>query len=79
MHMTKVRPPHPGVTLKEPFLDPLGITPADLASHIGVSLSRVHSLLRGRSGISSEMAIRLGLFFRVPPAWWLDLQAEYDT
>lgn len=77
--MKKERPPHPGVTLKERFLDPLGITPADLASHIGVSLRRVHSLLRGRSGISSEMAIRLGLFFRVPPAWWLDLQAEYDT
>lgn len=79
MHMRKERPLHPGVTLKERFLDPLGITPADLASHIGVSVRRVHSLLRGRSGISTEMAIRLGLFFQVPPGWWLDLQAQYDT
>jgi addiction module HigA family antidote len=79
MHMEKERPPHPGVILKERFLEPLGITPADLASHIAVSIRRVQSLLRGRSGISTEMAIRLGLFFRVPPAWWLDLQSQYET
>ena len=79
MHVKKERPPHPGVTLKGRFLDPLGISPAELASHIGVSIRRVHSLLRGRSGITTEMAIRLGLFFRVPPAWWLDLQAQYET
>ena len=77
--MKKERPPHPGAILKEKFLDPLGITPADLSSHIAVNIRRIHSLLQGQTGISTEMAIRLGLFFKVPAAWWLDLQAQHDT
>jgi addiction module HigA family antidote len=73
------RPPHPGLILKERFLDPLGISPVDLAAHIGVSPRQVRAIVRGRRGISTETAVRLGLFFGVPPAWWLDMQSRYDT
>jgi len=65
--------------LKEQFLEPLGITPARLAGSIGVSARRVTEILRGRRGITTDTAIRLGLFFDVPPAWFLEMQARYDT
>ena len=77
--MRKERPPHPGQILKERYLDPLDISPADLASHLGVSASRVNAIVRRTRGISTDTAIRLGLFFGVPPAWWLDMQARYET
>lgn len=73
------RPPHPGSILKERFLDPLGVAPATLAASLGISARRVREILRGRRGISTDTAIRLGLYFDVPPAWWLDMQARYDT
>ncbi|MAE71306.1 MAG: addiction module antidote protein, HigA family [Gemmatimonadetes bacterium] len=69
---------HPGTILKDQFLDPLGITPYRLAKSIGVHVSRVAEVIKGRRGISADTAVRLGLFFEVPPRWWLDMQAEYD-
>ena len=74
-----VRPPHPGTVLKERFLDPLGISTRHLAKSIGVSARRVSELVRGNRSISPDTAIRLGLFFDVPPAWWLEMQARHDT
>lgn len=77
--MRKERPPHPGKVLKEQFLDPLGITPARLAKSLGASTRRVTAILAGRRGISTDTAVRLGLFFNVPAVWWLEMQARYDT
>ena len=77
--MTPERPPHPGRILKERFLDPLGITPHRLAKSIGVHERRVSELVNGIRSITPDTAIRLGLFFDVPPAWWLEMQARYDT
>jgi addiction module HigA family antidote len=74
-----VRPPHAGVILKQRFLDSMGITPNNLAKAIGVSQRRVSELVRSRRPITVDMALRLGLFFGVPPKWFLDLQAEHDT
>lgn len=76
---TNTRPPHPGKILKERFLDPLGLTPAHLARSIGVPTRRISELLRGKRNITPDTAIRLGLFFDVPPAWWLEMQARHDT
>ena len=35
-------------------------------------------LLNGRSGISSEMALRLSKVFGRSPGGWLNLQVQYD-
>ncbi len=77
--MTTKRPPHPGKLLKERFLDPLGITPYRLAKSIGVHVRRVSELVKGNRRLTPDTAIRLGLFFRVPPSWWLEMQARHDT
>lgn len=73
------RPPHPGTLLSERFLAPLAISPSQLAEGLGVSLSVVTGLIQGDVDLDAELAIRLGLFFQVPPTWWLAMQARYDT
>ena len=70
---------HPGALLLERYLQPLGITPSDLARSIGVPVRRVSELVKGRRPITPDTAARLALFFDVPPRWWLELQARYDA
>lgn len=71
--------PHPGATLLEHYLQPLGITAGDLAESLGLDLRPVSDLLAGRRAITPDTAARLALFFDVPAGWWLELQARYDA
>ncbi len=77
--MDTATPQHPGVRLKGRFLDPLGITPQALADAIQVSARQVDGLVSGRSPMSADLALRLGLFFDVPAEWWLEMQARFDA
>lgn len=69
---------HPGEVLLEDFLKPMGITARQLAADLDVSPSRVSEIVHGKRAISAETALRLGLFFKMEPRFWLNLQAEYD-
>ncbi len=69
---------HPGEVLLEDFLKPLGITARQLAADLDVSPSRVSEIIHAKRAISAETALRLGLFFKMEPRFWLNLQAEYD-
>ena len=71
-------PPHPGEVLRELCLEPLGITVTDAAKALGVARKTLSSILNGRSGISPEMAIRLGKAFDTSPESWLNQQVQYD-
>ena len=57
--MTMHNPPHPGEFIRDVYMQPFGITGRTLASKLGVSPSTLNRVLRGTSGISSEMALRL--------------------
>ena len=72
------RPPHPGAVLKDRFLEPLGLLPYHVAKAIGVHVSRLTRLIDGERAVTPDTATRLGLYFGVPAAWWMDMQAEYD-
>lgn len=71
-------PAHPGEVIKEFCLDPLGLTVTESAKALGVSRKALSTLLNGRSGISPEMAMRLGLAFKTTPESWMIQQAQYD-
>ncbi len=71
-------PPHPGEVLRELCLKPLGISITDAAAALGVSRKTLSAVLNGRSGISPEMAIRLGKAFDTTPESWLNQQVQYD-
>jgi addiction module HigA family antidote len=69
---------HPGEILLEDFMKPLGITARQLAADIDVSPSRISDLVHGSRPITADTALRLGLFFRMDPRFWLNLQTEFD-
>jgi len=69
---------HPGATLKEQFLDPIGLSPYGLAKAIGVQQTRLSQIIHGKRSITADTAVRLGAFFRVPPRWFLDIQTRWD-
>ena len=69
---------HPGEILKEEFMVPMGITTRQLSADLDVAPSRISEIVNRKRGISAETALRLGLFFKMEPRFWLNLQAEYD-
>ena len=77
--MTAMIPmPHPGVVLREEFLEPTGVSVYRLAKAIHVARSRVNEICRGRQAISANIALRLGRFYGVDPQWFMNMQAKYD-
>lgn len=74
----KMKPIHPGEVLSEEFLKPMEITQYRLALDINVQATRINQIVRGKSGISADTALRLGRYFQVSPQFWLNLQARYD-
>ena len=76
---TMKNPPHPGKIIRECYIDPLGLTVTDAAKGLGVTRKTLSELLNGKSGISTEMAIRLSKAFGGrSPEGWLQLQVLYD-
>lgn len=71
--------PHPGHLLRDAFLSPLGLTPAELARGLGVERSTVSRLLSGGQDLTPTMAARLGRYLQVPAFWFLEMQAAYDA
>ena len=69
-------PPHPGEMLRE-FL-PEDMTIEKIAGRLGVSRVQLSRVLNGRSAISADMAIRIGLLTRTTPESWLAGQAKWD-
>ena len=71
-------PPHPGEVLRQLCLEPLNLTVTAAARSLGVSRKALSSVLNGRAGISTEMAIRLSIAFGTSAESWLNQQLQYD-
>ena len=76
--MAMHNPPHPGEFIREVYLEPFGISSRQLASNLGVSPSTLSRLLKGSSGISPEMSLRLSKVLGRTPESWLAMQDMYD-
>jgi len=74
----KRRPTHPGDMLREDFLPDYRLTVAGLAEAVGVSRQSINELLRGRRGVSPEMALRLSRLFGNSAEFWLNAQRAVD-
>ena len=74
----KIRPTHPGEMLREDFLPDYGLTISGLAEALGVSRQTMNELLRGRRGVSPEMALRLSRLFGDSAEFWLNAQRAVD-
>lgn len=72
------KPTHPGAILREDVLPDLGMSVSEFARNLGVSRQTLHAVLAERSGISPEMALRLGALMGNGPQLWVDMQMKYD-
>ncbi|MBW1707224.1 MAG: HigA family addiction module antidote protein [Deltaproteobacteria bacterium] len=71
-------PPHPGEILKTLCLEPLGLSVTEAAKALGVSRKTLSNILKGRSSISPEMAVRLSIAFDTTAESWMNQQTQYD-
>jgi antitoxin HigA-1 len=71
-------PIHPGETLLEDFMKPLGLTQYRLAQDLGVTPIRISQIVHGERSISVDTAMRLARYFGTSAAVWLRLQVRYD-
>lgn len=77
--MPDLSPIHPGAILQADWLAPLGVTAHRLATSIKVPPRRIDEIVRGKRGITADMALRLARFFgTADPQFWLNLQTHYD-
>ena len=69
-------PAHPGEVLRE-FL-PEDMTVTEAAQRLGISRVMLSRVLNGRSAMTADMAIRVGLLTRTAPESWLSNQVQWD-
>lgn len=69
---------HPGEILNEEFLKPMKISGYRLAKAVGVPCQTVNDIVLRKRGISADMALRLGRFFRTTSEFWMNLQSAYE-
>jgi antitoxin HigA-1 len=69
---------HPGEYLRRRFLEPLGLSAADLARGCRMPRSRVSDILTGKRAITADTAVRLAAYFRMEAEAWMALQADWD-
>jgi antitoxin HigA-1 len=71
------RPVHPGEVLAEE-LEELGVSASELARQIRVPANRISQILAGKRSVTGDTALRLGHWFGMSPAFWLNLQSLYE-
>jgi addiction module HigA family antidote len=68
----------PGEILKEKYLEPLQLRPADLARATDMYPAVVGNILNGKQRITIPIGLRLSRFFKTPERYWTELQYQYD-
>ncbi len=74
----QIRFPHPGETILEDYLKPLGLSINRLAIELRVPATRMGEIAHGRRSITADTALRLARYFNTTPKFWMNLQASYD-
>lgn len=75
---TVMAPVHPGVILREEFLDPMEITDYQLAKAIHVPQTRISAITHARRRISADTGLRLSRYLGMSEGFFTGLQEDYD-
>ncbi|MEQ1951877.1 HigA family addiction module antitoxin [Mesorhizobium sp. CN2-181] len=74
-----MKPPHPGVFIREEVLEPLNLSVAKAAEALGVRRATLSDLVNAKAALSPEMALRVEKAFGVSMETLLRMQAWFDT
>lgn len=69
---------HPGVVLRQDFLEPLGVSVNRFALDVGISYRRAHELVTGKRGVTAETALLLAKYLGTSPQFWMGLQSDFE-
>ena len=72
-------PSHPGLSIKENCLKPLGLNVSETADMLGVERHTLSQVLKRQAAISPEMAIRLEKAGWSTSEFWTRRQSDYDA
>lgn len=75
--MRMKNPSHPGSILKD-SIDELGLSVAEAARGLGITRQQLYRIIRGESGISPDVALRLEQAIGSSADHWLRMQMSYD-
>jgi addiction module HigA family antidote len=64
--------------LLEEFLEPGGISQAELARRMGKTPASINELVKGKRGVSAEMALLLAGIFGTTAEFWMNLQMSWE-
>lgn len=76
--MPMKNPPHPGRSISENCLQPLGLSVTEAAKILGVARHTLSRVLNGHAAVSPEMAIRLEKAGWSTADFWLRRQTAFD-
>lgn len=77
-HPPGMRPVHPGEVLVEVLEEGLRISVKEAAERLRVSRQTLHRIIAGRSGVTAEMAHRLGKLCGNGAEIWAAMQMQHD-
>src|SRR5262245_55674383 len=73
------RPPtHPGEVFEEDYRKPIGISQAEAARRMGMSMNRLNEIVLGKRSVTAETAVLFAALTGTTPQFWLHMQAERD-
>ncbi len=68
---------HPGQVLQD-MLAEVGISQSALARHLGIDQTKINMICNGKRGLTADMAYRLGKAFKTGPAFWMNLEKNWE-
>ncbi|CAA6605160.1 Antitoxin HigA-1 [Rhodospirillaceae bacterium LM-1] len=78
MYKLNREPTHPGVILKEFFLEPNNISVLAFAAEAGLSRKHLSQIVNGHAGITPDTAVRIAAVIGNTAQFWMNGQTAYD-
>jgi len=69
---------HPGIIIKEEFIEPLELTPYAVSKETGISQTALGEILKGKRNISAINALKLSKYFGVSENFFINIQTRYN-
>ena len=69
---------HPGIFLKEEFIEPLNVSAYKVSKNTGIPNMALSEILRGLRSITPRVGIRLSKYFGLSEGYFSRLQLQYD-
>ncbi len=69
---------HPGVIIKEEFMEPLELSAYAVSKGTGISATALGQIVKGKRGITPTTGLKLSKFLGMSEAYFVNLQTQYD-